>query len=122
MKANLPSLSNILSIAPFILLVSLLSWKGICPFCYQSFAASINEEQQAIRLAEAQKHSSAKTTDAQNKQNTTQSEPAEAIPDIEFEKTVHDFGGVYKGQDQTYYFKFKNVGKGVLRIEKVGST
>jgi len=43
-------------------------------------------------------------------------------PKIAFEKTVLDFGSVAPGGKHTGEFKFKNKGKGVLRIGKVNSS
>ena len=43
-------------------------------------------------------------------------------PKIAFEKIVYDFGSVAPGGKHTGEFKFKNKGKGVLRIGKINSS
>lgn len=45
-----------------------------------------------------------------------------ALPQITFEKTVHDFGRLISGEKVSYSFKFKNTGKGLLLISKVSSS
>jgi hypothetical protein len=47
------------------------------------------------------------------------SEPA---PDIHFDETEHDFGLIGQKEEHTYVFKLRNVGKGILNIERVRST
>lgn len=46
----------------------------------------------------------------------------DAVPDIEFEEVIYDFGEVYEGEVLTHIFKFKNVGKAELNIEKVATS
>lgn len=43
-------------------------------------------------------------------------------PEISFEKTVHDYGTVYKNGDGTCEFKFTNTGKEPLVLSKVRSS
>jgi len=44
------------------------------------------------------------------------------VPDIEFQEMVHDFGKIDQGEKIEHVFKFKNVGKSELVIEKVKSS
>lgn len=53
---------------------------------------------------------------------TDKSKGSPAIPDIQFKETIFDFGTVYKGDKVNHVYKFKNVGKGVLKIWKVRSS
>jgi len=47
-----------------------------------------------------------------------QSSGGESAPVMTFEKTVHDYGSVKKGDDGTYEFKFTNTGKEPLILSK----
>jgi hypothetical protein len=47
------------------------------------------------------------------------SDPA---PDIQFDEVEHDFGIIGQKEQHAHVFKLKNVGKGVLNIERVRST
>lgn len=40
-------------------------------------------------------------------------------PQIEFEKTAHDFGKIPKGKDASYSFKFTNSGDAPLKLNNV---
>lgn len=40
-----------------------------------------------------------------------------ALPEITFEKDLHDFGTIKEGEKVTYSFRFKNTGKGDLIIQ-----
>lgn len=51
--------------------------------------------------------------------NTSSAKPStnkEALPLIEFEKEIHDFGRIREGEKVAYSFKFKNTGKSDLII------
>ena len=48
--------------------------------------------------------------------------PSGPQPRIQFEETVHDWGTVYQNAKVPHVFKFKNVGKSDLIIEKVKSS
>ncbi len=43
-------------------------------------------------------------------------------PVFKFEQTTHDFGNVKEGPEATYSFKFKNVGKSPLIIQRCSSS
>jgi hypothetical protein len=43
----------------------------------------------------------------------------ENAPKIKFDELSHDFGKSFQNSKLKHTFKFKNVGKGVLHIEKV---
>lgn len=45
-----------------------------------------------------------------------------SLPDIQFKERVFDFGVVYKGDKVIHSYKFKNAGRGVLKIERVRSS
>jgi len=42
-----------------------------------------------------------------------------AFPKIQFDETSFDFGTVYQDKSLKHTFNFKNIGTGVLRIDKV---
>jgi len=46
----------------------------------------------------------------------------DAMPVLTFEKDVHDFGKINKGELVTYAFRFKNTGKSVLVISNVSTS
>lgn len=47
---------------------------------------------------------------------------AGALPVLQFEKMLHDFGSVCEGETVSFGFKFKNTGKSDLLIAKVTSS
>ena len=51
--------------------------------------------------------------------STSADEPA---PNIHFDETEHDFGTIEQMEEYIHIFRFKNVGNGVLNIEKVRAT
>ncbi len=55
-------------------------------------------------------------------QETTVTVQNGEAPDIEFEEMIHDFGKIDQGEKIEHVFKFKNMGKGELVIEKVKSS
>lgn len=44
------------------------------------------------------------------------------VPEIEFQKTEHDFGKILQGEQVSYTFKFKNVGNAPLIITSIEKT
>jgi hypothetical protein len=44
------------------------------------------------------------------------------VPAIKFTKMVHDYGNIYKGDDGTCTFEFKNAGKADLLLTNVSSS
>lgn len=44
------------------------------------------------------------------------------VPEIEFQKTEHDFGKILQGEQVSYTFKFKNVGNTPLIITSIEKT
>ena len=55
-----------------------------------------------------------------NAQNQKEVNPN--MPKIEFEKTVYNYGTIYRGSDGTCYFEFKNTGKEPLILSKPRSS
>jgi len=49
-------------------------------------------------------------------------EPNQGEPKIVFESTTHDFGPVSPGSSNECEFNFRNIGTGILKIEKVSKT
>ena len=55
----------------------------------------------------------------------TDSDPQDGVPNegsppkIQFDKKIYDFGEVYQHKSLKYIFTFRNIGTGILRIEKV---
>jgi len=61
-------------------------------------------------------------TSNENNQNTTSNnQTGEKNPEINFEKTVHDFGKIIKGERVAYSFRFTNAGNSPLVISAVRS-
>lgn len=48
-----------------------------------------------------------------------QQDNSEGQPEIEFEKTTHDFGKIPQGQNASYKFKFTNTGDAPLQLKNV---
>ena len=44
------------------------------------------------------------------------------VPEIEFQKTEHDFGKILQGEQVSYTFRFKNVGNAPLIITSIEKT
>jgi hypothetical protein len=57
-----------------------------------------------------------------NNPNSASNKSADGTAEIEFEKTMHDFGRIIQGEKVTYAFKFKNTGTGDLIISDVSSS
>jgi hypothetical protein len=47
------------------------------------------------------------------------SQPSSGTPKIEVKETTFDFGKQFSATDLKHVFTFKNVGSGILKIEKV---
>lgn len=54
-----------------------------------------------------------------DKEKPEATEKPENAPEIKFDELSHDFGKSFQNSSLKHTFKFKNVGKGVLNIEKV---
>jgi hypothetical protein len=57
-----------------------------------------------------------------NKKEIVQEDTLPKVPIIKFTKMVHDYGNIYKGDDGTCTFEFKNVGKADLQLTNVSSS
>jgi hypothetical protein len=65
---------------------------------------------------------SCNSTSKEESNNTASEEQAtEQNPEIAFEKTVHDFGKIFKGERVAYSFRFANEGNSPLVISAVRS-
>jgi hypothetical protein len=85
-----------------------LVWHGGCSK-EQKGAAGVKPDKAAVAAAPAAKaEKAAKSNEPQ--------------PKIVFEKTLYDFGPIAPGGKHTCEFKFKNTGKGVLRVGKINSS
>ena len=62
------------------------------------------------------------STDVVTNPNTASGKVKDNLPKIEFEKEIHDFGKVFRGEKVSYGFKFKNTGRGDLLISQVNSS
>ncbi len=60
-------------------------------------------------------------SDMVNNPNSASGKKQNKQPEIEFEKTTHDFGQVIYGEVVSYYFKFKNNGNADLLIADVSA-
>jgi hypothetical protein len=61
-------------------------------------------------------------SDVVNNPNTAEGRETKNVPEITFEKTIHDFGKLIQGEIVIYNFKFKNTGSADLLITDVIST
>jgi hypothetical protein len=59
---------------------------------------------------------------AKPKAEPVQEEPKSNAAEIEFVKTVHDYGTIYKNDDGVCYFEFRNIGKADLLLTNVSSS
>ncbi len=57
-----------------------------------------------------------------NNTNSAEGVKRNSSPEIQFEKTEHDFGKILQGEQVTYSFKFKNIGNAPLLITSVEKT
>lgn len=62
------------------------------------------------------------STDVVTNPNTASGDKKDNLPQIEFEKDLHDFGKVIQGEKVSVSFKFKNTGKSDLVISQVHSS
>ncbi len=61
-------------------------------------------------------------SDMVNNPNSASGKKQNKQPEIEFEKTTHDFGQVIHGEVVSYYFKFQNKGNADLLIADVSAS
>ncbi|MGM0565354.1 MAG: DUF1573 domain-containing protein [Bacteroidota bacterium] len=61
-------------------------------------------------------------SDMVNNPNSASGKKQDKQPEIEFEKTTHDFGQVIHGEVVSYYFKFQNNGNADLLIADVSAS
>jgi hypothetical protein len=62
------------------------------------------------------------STDVVTNPNTANGDKKDNLPQITFEKDLHDFGKVIQGEKVSYSFKFKNTGNSDLVISQVHSS
>lgn len=62
------------------------------------------------------------STDVINNPKSAQGTDKEAMPEIQFAETTHDFGRVIEGEIVSYNFKFENTGNSKLLISSVNTS